>query len=297
MKIKYQQRKIDAKKQVTPKAKLREATKVELTRQPTVDNEYDADSENDLKKIQLDYLQIKSESEESNEEEIEKRKNEFTNILNKSSVSPQANSDSTNSIEFHVHTGQTDDSALMILDCKKSMCDEFTLELSDSQLQMKPPSKQPQTISTRKRKAISEFINNPKNKENVTPPESQSTPALMKLACRKLDDSLFGFNDMETTLPFSPVPNDPSAINKKDSTSYLQTYSTSLGLNSIKLSPAKRKCTELDRSGFNDITQIEMPRKRSRRKKDKVQLTKESDVLENLRSQFEEVEMHELAFE
>lgn len=183
----------------------------------------------------------------------------------------------------------------MILDTKKSICDEFSIELSDSQLQMKPPSKQPQTISTRKRKAIREFINNPKNKENVTPPESQSTPALMKLACRKLDDSLFGFNDMETTLPFSPVPNDPSAINKKDSTSYLQTYSTSLG--SIKLSPAKRKCAELDRTGFNDIAQVEMPRKRSRRKKDKVQLSKESDVLENLRSQFEEVEMHELAFE
>ena len=43
------------------------------------------------------------------------------------------------------------------------------------------------------------------DKENITPPGSHSTPSSAQRAALSLDRSLFGFNDLESPLPFSPV--------------------------------------------------------------------------------------------
>ena len=43
------------------------------------------------------------------------------------------------------------------------------------------------------------------DKENFTPPGSHSTPSLGQKVARSLDDSLFGFNRLDSPLPFSPV--------------------------------------------------------------------------------------------
>ena len=43
------------------------------------------------------------------------------------------------------------------------------------------------------------------DKENFTPPDSHSTPSLNQRVVRNLDDSLFGFNKLESPLNFSPV--------------------------------------------------------------------------------------------
>ena len=43
------------------------------------------------------------------------------------------------------------------------------------------------------------------DKENFTPPDSHSTPSLGQKVVRSLDDSLFGFNRLDSPLPFSPV--------------------------------------------------------------------------------------------
>ena len=43
------------------------------------------------------------------------------------------------------------------------------------------------------------------DKENFTPPDSHSTPSTGQKVVRNLDDSLFGFNRLESPLPFSPV--------------------------------------------------------------------------------------------
>ena len=43
------------------------------------------------------------------------------------------------------------------------------------------------------------------DKENITPPGSHSTPSSAQRAVLSLDRSLFGFNDLESPLPFSPV--------------------------------------------------------------------------------------------
>lgn len=43
------------------------------------------------------------------------------------------------------------------------------------------------------------------DKENITPPGSHSTPSLTQRAVLSLDRSLFGFNDLQSPLPFSPV--------------------------------------------------------------------------------------------
>ena len=97
------------------------------------------------------------------------------------------------------------------------------------------------------------------NKENVTPPEDHSTPALRKLV-RKLDDSLFGFNtDVDSSLPFSPVvPHPPSPAGSSKS---IGTASTCASTTST--SPVKRK---LPGYGIFDIP-IEMPQKRQKKKK------------------------------
>lgn len=43
------------------------------------------------------------------------------------------------------------------------------------------------------------------DKENFTPPDSHSTPSFSHKVVRNLDDSLFGFNRLESPLPYSPL--------------------------------------------------------------------------------------------
>ena len=124
----------------------------------------------------------------------------------------------------------------------------------------------------------------PDDQENVTPPDNHSTPHLSKVA-KNLDDSLFGFNNVvEKELNYSTITSASASVLSSTSKSMVKTYS----------SRSKRKFD----TGFNDIP-IEEPKKRpKRKKKEKVEPEKKEDELwENLRQQFEEVEMHELCVE
>uniref|UniRef100_A0A7M5X2C6 Uncharacterized protein n=1 Tax=Clytia hemisphaerica TaxID=252671 RepID=A0A7M5X2C6_9CNID len=124
----------------------------------------------------------------------------------------------------------------------------------------------------------------PEDQENVTPPDNHSTPHLSKVA-KNLDNSLFGFNDIvEKELNYSTITSASTSVLNSSSKSMVKTYS----------SRSKRKFD----TGFDDIP-IEEPKKRpKRKKKEKVEPEKQEDELwENLRQQFEEVEMHELCVE
>ncbi|XP_065069226.1 transcriptional regulator ATRX homolog [Rhopilema esculentum] len=134
------------------------------------------------------------------------------------------------------------------------------------------------------------------DKENFTPPGSHSTPALAQRAVRNLDDSLFGFNRLTTPLPYSPVTLGSSRAGLSPSSSLKYNSSSSLASlrttqdSTIGIWKGKRKIEK----------QIDLPMenvKRGKKKKTKKEFPRNDDNLEELREQFKEVEMHELAIE
>ena len=140
-----------------------------------------------------------------------------------------------------------------------------------------------------KRKALNEYFSNPKNKENVTPPDSQSTPALLKLQTRDLNNSLFGFENMATSLPFSPVVGSKIIDN-----SLISHENSVLTSSNVKYSTKNKKDVT---TGFNDIP-IKVPKKRVRRKNvKKKEVHDQEEILENIKLQFKEIEKHELLIE
>lgn len=121
------------------------------------------------------------------------------------------------------------------------------------------------------------------DKENLTPPGSHSTPNVVQRAVRNLDESLFGFNDLESPLKLSPVQGTLYGSMSPSSSSRCSTVSAS---------PAKRKLAKI---GVSDIP-IENPKKRTR-KKQKKEPPQEVDPFEEFREEFEIVDMHELVIE
>ena len=129
------------------------------------------------------------------------------------------------------------------------------------------------------------------DQENVTPPDVHSTPSLAKVA-KSLDHSLFGFDSVEKKLDYSGISTEcASALMNVSSSSSNKSALRTYSRNSL----SKRKYESL---GFDDI-EVEEPKKRPKRKKKEkvVDKQKEKEQWENLRIQFEEVEMHELIVE
>lgn len=141
------------------------------------------------------------------------------------------------------------------------------------------------------------------DQENVTPPDVHSTPCFGKFA-KKLDPSLFGFNDNsdeveKKLLNYSSVkmdsvsaPLSPSVVNNSNlsSTSFSgKTYSRS-----------KRKTETPVETTYT--TTAPTKKKRSKKKKkneepDRDDLNRENEMWEQIRQEFREVDMHELVIE
>ena len=262
------------KQVIESKSKVKQ--KIEKQQKLNADADYDADSENDLNLDQCFSVDCKilTRSNNNNKERQQKRNSRYTKIKDlKVRLTDILSPKSSSSLESD-----------SLSDNNKT--EEICMDLTE----IKPAEK---FLSTASKQAVIEtFMNNPKNKENVTPPDIHSTPALIKLAARKLDSSLFGFDGLDSDSPpaleFSPVVGGKKYDNSMDDTASTATF-TSL---KTKPSPSKRKH---EQTGFYDVP-IEMPKKRHKKRKVKQEVVA-SDSLENLRVQFEEVEMHELLFE
>ena len=235
-----------------------------------VESGHDADSESESKMIDFGNTPMKIDIEDRSEDELYFQT--YKNVSNDKDV------DLNNSIKSFTVSVE-DCSVNMGIEKKYVKNEKFT----------KLESSRRQEPVRHKRKALNEYLNNPKNKENVTPPDSQSTPALLKLQTRNLNNSLFGFENMATSLPFSPVVGskiiDNSLISHENST-----------LSSSTLKYSMRNKEDVT-AGFNDIP-IEVPKKRARRKNaKKKEVHDQEEILENIKLQFKEIEMHELLIE
>ena len=235
-----------------------------------VESGHDADSESESKMIDFGNTPMKIDIEDRSEDELYFQT--YQNVSNDKDV------DLNNSIKSFTVSVE-DCSVNMGIEKKYVKNEKFT----------KLESSRRQEPVRHKRKALNEYLNNPKNKENVTPPDSQSTPALLKLQTRNLNNSLFGFENMATSLPFSPVVGskiiDNSLISHENST-----------LSSSTLKYSMRNKEDVT-TGFNDIP-IEVPKKRVRRKNvKKKEVHDQEEILENIKLQFKEIEMHELLIE
>jgi len=121
------------------------------------------------------------------------------------------------------------------------------------------------------------------DKENFTPPGSHSTPSLGQSIARNLDDSLFGFNRLESPLQLSPI----SSISSRGR---LSPRIIKPNLSSVSSHKNKRKSEKM----FD--FKIDNERK-AKKKKAKREPCIDENYLEELREQFKEVEMHELTVE
>ena len=235
-----------------------------------VESGHDADSESESKMIDFGNTPMKIDIEDRSEDELYFQT--YKNVSNDKDV------DLNNSIKSFT---------VSVEDCNVNMGIEKKYVKNEKFTKLE--SSRRQEPVRHKRKALNEYLNNPKNKENVTPPDSQSTPALLKLQTRNLNNSLFGFENMATSLPFSPVVGskiiDNSLISHENST-----------LSSSTLKYSMRNKEDVT-TGFNDIP-IEVPKKRVRRKNvKKKEVHDQEEILENIKLQFKEIEMHELLIE
>lgn len=142
------------------------------------------------------------------------------------------------------------------------------------------------TSAEKNRSALKNEIS--KHKENITPPESHSTPSEYGKVVRNLDESLFGFDRVEKKLEYS------SALSMTETSGFFK----SLVTNKEKSLNSKRKYENDEQLGSIDVP-MEVCKKRAKRKKNTKPAVEEEnhEFWENLRSQFEEVEMHELIIE
>ena len=143
------------------------------------------------------------------------------------------------------------------------------------------------------------------DQENVTPPDVHSTPCIGKVA-KKLDPSMFGFNDdsdeiQKKRLDYSPAkmdsvssPLSPSVIDNSNLSSASfsgKTYSRS-----------KRKNDEPVETACATTAAATTKKKKKRKKKwgeepTSDDLRRENEIWEKIREQFKEVDMHELVIE
>lgn len=96
------------------------------------------------------------------------------------------------------------------------------------------------------------------DKENFTPPDSHSTPSHNQRVVRNLDDSLFGFNNLESPLPYSPVSSASSQARPSPCTSRKQ-----ISLSAAKPQKGKRKHDQL--FGFPKEEQKKGKKKRTQK--------------------------------
>lgn len=251
------------------------------------DCDYDADSENEKNNLDLNCVNI-SDSE-IHFDTVEKEHN------------------GRNFPAIHVNKIRTEDKAgfTRIKDCSVRLADVSSSKWSSSidsdhfsedkgkTAEMKIGVDKKYVIMS-KRQPIQTFTDNPKNKENVTPPDSHSTPALMKLVSRNLDESLFGFNSVESSLPFSPVAD--NVVSPMRITCPSQNSPAPFSFTPSITSPNKRK-REKDMDGFYDLPIEKSKKQKTKKRNAKIIPHVEEDILEELRSHFAEVEMHELIIE
>jgi len=165
-------------------------------------------------------------------------------------------------------------------DCCNSLDQESPIKVRSADLE-----KTPVCDGSPSSKNVHAF--NVKDQENVTPPDVHTTPCLVKVV-KNLDNSLFGFDSIEKKLDYSEISTECASVlmnaTSSGNKSILRTYS--------------RNSLSYESLGFDDIP-VEEPKKRpKRKKKEKVaDKQKEKEQWENLRKQFEEVEMHELIVE
>lgn len=128
------------------------------------------------------------------------------------------------------------------------------------------------------------------HKENITPPDGH-IPSNYEKVVRNLDNSTFGFDTVEKKLEYSAA----SSINETTDSKMAD-----VSINKEKLtSYSKRKFETEDNPELQFEVPNEASKKRTRRKKNPKAESRlpNEEFWENLRLQFEEVEMHELVVE